>query len=167
MVASESWRVVADLCYGPAECAGRRLSRSRRGKRTANRQNTLFCQRSVQKVEPILTPERLLSIDVRRRPEDLAVDRLLRQRLITLADVRGGGALGQRRGVESLLGCNRGQRVAFRDIPLLCPHRAQQGAGQLERANGALLRQRGQNPFRSERRRNRKMAWLQIERHPQ
>src|SRR5215472_5409488 len=36
--------------------------------------NSLFCQRPVQKVEPILSPEQLVAIDVGRRAEHLPLD---------------------------------------------------------------------------------------------
>src|ERR1700687_1938151 len=42
----------------------------------------LLCQCTCKKVEPILSPERLVTINVGRRTEDLAVDRLLRQRVV-------------------------------------------------------------------------------------
>ena len=116
MVASESLRAICVMARPSVRREAVLRRRSRQGKRTANRENTLFCQRPVQKVEPILTPERLVAIDVRRRAEDLAVDRLLRQRVVARADVGCSGAFGQRLGVESLLGCDRGQRVAFRDV---------------------------------------------------
>ena len=52
-----------------------------------SRENALFCQRPVQKVEPILTPKGLVEINKGRRAEDLPLDRFLRQRIVAFGDV--------------------------------------------------------------------------------
>src|SRR5690348_15092193 len=62
-------------------------------------QNALFCQRAVEEVEPILTPEELAAEHVRRRAEHAALDRLLREHVVALRDVGGVGALVECRGV--------------------------------------------------------------------
>src|ERR1700681_1315024 len=84
-------------------------------------ENTLFCQCAVQKVEPILSPERLVAINVGRRTEDLAGDRLLCQCVVARRGVGRGGDRSQQRRVKPLLGGNRSKRRRVRDIALLGP----------------------------------------------
>src|SRR6202140_4030921 len=82
-------------------------------------ENTLFCQCTVQKVEPILSPERLIAINVGRRAEDLAVDRLLRQRVVARRGVRGSRSRGKLRRIESHSAGNGSQRRLVGYIALL------------------------------------------------
>src|SRR6202030_3972576 len=103
-------------------------------------ENTLFCQCTVQKVEPILSPERLIAINVGRRAEDLAVDRLLRQRVVARRGVRGGRSRGKLRRIESHSAGNGSQRRLVGYIALLGPDGAQQGPGQTQSAGLALQR---------------------------
>src|SRR6266853_935910 len=96
-------------------------------------ENTLFCQRTVQKVEPILSPERLIAINVGRRTEDLAVDRLLRQCVVTRCRVRRSRAGRQLRRIESLSGGDGGERRLVGYVALLGPDGAQQRRSQTQR----------------------------------
>src|SRR6202171_4817430 len=73
-------------------------------------ENTLFCQCTVQKVEPILSPERLIAINVGRRAEDLAVDRLLRQRVVARRRGPGSRSRDKLRRIESHSAGNGSQR---------------------------------------------------------
>src|ERR1700687_4006816 len=96
-------------------------------------ENTLFCQCTVQKVEPILSPERLVTINVGRRTEDLAVDRLLRQRVVAGCRVRRSRTGRQLRRIESLSFGDGGERRLVGYVALLGPDGAQQGFGQTQR----------------------------------
>src|SRR5215831_20385182 len=111
------------------EAAGRPL---RVESQAHDRKNALFCQRTVQKVEPVLSPEGLVAVDVSRRAEDLALDRFLRQRVVARADVSLSCALAKAYGVEALLGGERRQRGRVGDISLLNPDRTHDRARELE-----------------------------------
>src|SRR5205814_1175197 len=91
---------------------------------TRNRKNTLFCQRPVEKVEPILAPEQFVAVDVGRRPEDLAIDGLLRQRLVARDDLGRCGTAAQRDSVHSQFAGDVHQRRLGRDVAFLLPDRA-------------------------------------------
>ena len=66
-LAGPFWRwLPRPIPRGGVRVAGRRLA------------NTLLCQFAVQKVEPVLSPEEFVAIDVRGGAEDLPVDRFLR-----------------------------------------------------------------------------------------
>src|SRR5439155_5770640 len=74
-----------------------------RRREPGTQENSLFCQCPVQKVEPILSPEELVPVDVRRRAEYLALDRLLGERLVARENLGCRGSERQRGGVERKL----------------------------------------------------------------
>src|SRR5205814_9424820 len=116
---------------------------------TRNRKNTLFCQCPVQKVEPILAPEQFVAVDVGRRPEDLAINGLLRQRLVACDDLRAPGATSQRDGIQSKLAGDFHQRGFGGDVAFLFPDRTADRSGQRQCLHDALLLC-GENPRGSE-----------------
>jgi hypothetical protein len=56
-------------------------------RRPRGRENVLFCQRTVQKVEPILPPQRPVAVDAGGRLEDQAIDRSPDQRLVAVENL--------------------------------------------------------------------------------
>src|SRR5437867_2213515 len=128
-----------------------------------SRENALFCQCSVQKVEPILSPEQLVAVDVRWRAEDLAIDRLFGQAVVRGGDFRSISARGERCGVESLLARDCRYDIGLGDVELLHPHRAHQRGGKLQRLVGAVF-ERSKNAPRRQVPRHGKELWLHIER---
>src|SRR5260370_36539487 len=83
--------------------------RGSRSLEPGTQENSLFCQCPVQKVEPILSPEELVPVDVRRRTEYLALDRLLGERLVARKHLGRRGSPAQRGSVESKLLRDAGQ----------------------------------------------------------
>src|SRR6266700_2383877 len=137
--------------------------RGSRRRELGTQENSLFCQCPVQKVEPILSPEELVPVDVRRRAEYLALDRLLGERLVARENLGRRGSTRQRGGVETKLLCDSDERRFGRDVALLRPDRTTDGSGQRHGRAGALLL-RGENPRRREVAVHGKESWLAIER---
>src|SRR5689334_3151699 len=160
------------LLSGPAlpafAPAGRSLAFSRShgvkpARESGTHGNSLFCQRPVQKVEPILSPEQLVAVNVRGRAEHLARDRFAGERLVPPGNRLAGRAFRQRSGIESQRLGDVDEGGLRRYVALIVPEGAPDRARQGERLPGIPLF-RGENPVRRPISVGGKIAWLAIQR---